>query len=149
MMLREYIDTDKNSLIELDNKALSEVKVEGLPNHFSDLENIEFNYLKNGVFVVAEIDGDLIGMGGLRVIEPGTARINRMRVHPNLQGKGIGHEILVWLEDKAKIYTINKILLNTLKAQTKAQKFYESHGYTKIGEGSPDGFKVVMYEKYI
>ena len=140
---------DKTSIIELNNKSLSEIEVEGLPDFFSDFNNIESYYLANGTFVVAEIDGELVGMGGLRVVDPGTARINRMRVDPNHQRKGIAREILGLLEEKAKVYSVKKILLNTLKVQLKAQSFYESHGYIKIGEGSPNGFEVVMYEKYL
>lgn len=72
-----------------------------------------------------------------------------MRVHPERQGFGIGKMILAWLEEKALHGAIRKIVLNTLAIQKDSQKFYESLGYIKVDEGTPDGFAIFSYEKRI
>lgn len=140
---------DREQVIYLDKLALSEVGAEGLPASFNDLDDVESTYMANGTFVVQEQDGLIIGMGGMRYLGSSTAKISRMRVHPDYQGKGIARLILNWLEFKASEASISTIILNTLAIQEKAQNLYESNGYIKVSEGAPDGFAVVMYEKII
>lgn len=136
-------------MIQLDKVALSDIEVSGLPQGFDDLMDIEKNYLRTGSFIVAEIESEIVGMGAVRFVDPETARINRMRVHPNHQRKGIARTILNYLEHLAEEAGKNTILLNTLAIQTKAQQLYESNGFIKYGEGSPDGFPIFMYRKQL
>lgn len=147
--VRNYRPEDKEAVILLDKLVLAEVQTTGLPSYFDDLEDIENNYLRNGSFVVAEVDGEIVGMGAITYPKLGIARINRMRVHPDMQRKGIARSILNWLEYRAKENGVEKIVLHTLKNQEKAQALYESNGYSNIGESSPNGFLIVMYEKEI
>lgn len=147
--VRNYRPEDKKSVIRLDKLVLAEVQAPGLPNHFDDLEDVEQNYLRNGSFVVAEVGKEIVGMGAITYVDPGIARINRMRVHPDHQRQGIAKAILNWLEYQAEENGVEKIVLDTLKIQEKAQALYESNGYSKTGEGSPNGFHIVMYEKEI
>ena len=151
LRLREYRTEDRESVINLDEIVLAELDahVRGLPRKFDDLHDIESEYLSSGAFVVAESDEGIVGMGGIRFSPDHTARINRMRVHPEKQGFGIGKKILAWLEEKATNSATQKIVLNTLAIQKNAQKLYESFGYVKVEEGSPDGFDIFMYEKEI
>lgn len=147
--VRNYRTEDKKAVILLDKLVLTEVQAPGLPNQFDDLNDIENNYLKNGLFVVTEVDGEIVGMGAITYPTPGVARVNRMRVHPSYQRRGIASAILKWLEYCAEENGVTKIILDTLIIQEKAQELYESNGYIKTGEGAPNGFRVVMYEKEI
>lgn len=147
LSVRPYQSADREAVIRLDELALSDLAVPGLPRNFDDLKEIETRYLQNGAFVVAEVDKLIVGMGAIRYIDQDTARINRMRVDPSHRRKGIARTILNWLELQAKEAGKSRILLNTLALQEKAQQLYESNGYLKIGEGEPDGFKIFMYEK--
>ena len=45
-------------------------------------------------FFTARVDGNLIGCGALRRIDPAISEIKRMYVLPALQGNGIGRQIL-------------------------------------------------------
>jgi GNAT superfamily N-acetyltransferase len=147
--IREYDSADHEAVIHLDKMALADLAVPGLPTNFDDLQEIETRYLTNGSFVVAEDGEEIVGMGAIRYIDQQTARINRMRVLPHHQRKGIARTILDWLEFQAEQAGKSIILLNTLAVQENAQRLYESHGYIKTGEGAPDGFRVFMYEKKI
>lgn len=149
LRLREYRTKDRESVVALDEIVLAELDALGLPRKFDDLDDIESEYLPNGAFVVAQSDAEIIGMGGIRFYPDKTARINRMRVHPDKQGSGIGKMILAWLEARADDAATGKIVLNTLAIQKNAQRLYESFGYVKVGEGAPDGFAIYMYEKEI
>ncbi len=88
-------------------------------------------------------------MGAITYPSLGTARINRMRVHPDHQRKGIASALLNWLEYQAEENGVTKVVLNTLKIQEKDQALYESNGYRITGEGSPNGLHILMYEKEI
>ena len=147
LTLRGFRSEDRDSIVELDEVVLAELDVLGLPRKFADLNAIEKEHLAHGAFVVAETDAVIVGMGGIRFSADKTARINRMRVHPEQQGTGIGRSILIWLEERAVAAGIEKIRLNTLVTQKAAQRLYESSGYVKVGEGSPDGFAIFRYEK--
>ncbi|HWK99454.1 MAG TPA: GNAT family N-acetyltransferase [Parapedobacter sp.] len=147
LSIRLYQPADRESVIRLDQLALSDLSVTGLPRQFDDLKEIETRYLPNGAFIVAEIDELIVGMGAIRYIDQDTARINRMRVDPFHRRKGIARAVLNWLEHQAENAGRSRILLNTLATLEKAQQLYESHDYVKIGEGEPDGFRVFMYEK--
>lgn len=145
--IRPYQAADREAVIRLDELALSDVSVVGLPGNFDDLRDIATHYLRNGAFVVAEVNELIVGMGAIRYIDQDTARINRMRVDPSHRRKGIARTILNWLELQAEHAGRFRIVLNTLATQDNAQQLYESNGYRKVGEGQPDGFEVFMYEK--
>jgi GNAT superfamily N-acetyltransferase len=147
LSVRPYQREDQQAVLRLDELALSDLSVPGLPKQFGDLRDIEARYLRNGVFVVAEIDERIVGMGAIRYIDNHTARISRMRVDPAHKRQGIARTILNWLELQAEAAGKSTIVLNTLAVQEKAQQLYESNGYVKVGEGEPDGFRIFMYEK--
>jgi len=136
--LRESGADDRESVIALDAVALADLEVPRLPENFNDLENIESEFLSNGAFVVAESDRGIVGMGGIKFMPQGTARIKRMRVHPDSQRLGIGRAILTWLEQRATEAGVGKIVLNTLSVQTGAQQLYDAFGYEQTGAGAPD-----------
>lgn len=147
LVIRQFEANDQDAVIRLDRLSLGEVDAAGLPEVFDDLSNIDDVYLRSGEFIVAERDGELVGMGAIRYLDDNTAKINRMRVHPDYQRQGIASAMLDWLLLRAEENRSSRIILNTLKDQTRAQALYESKGFQRIGEGSPDGFDVVMYEK--
>lgn len=79
-----------------------------------------------------EKDGLAIACGRLQENEGKTGQVRFMAVDSAWQGKGLGKDILFFLEEKAKELTLVKI---ELQARENAVKFYESCGY-KIKETS-------------
>src|SRR5690242_10678810 len=62
-----------------------------------------FNNLEPGVqVVIAELDGEPVGCGALRILQDGTGEIKRMFVRPRARGQKIGLAILEELESWAK-----------------------------------------------
>jgi GNAT superfamily N-acetyltransferase len=49
-----------------------------------------------------------------------------MAIHPEYQGRGLGHQLLAYLEEKAQEQGASYI---SLQAREKAVPFYESCGY--------------------
>jgi putative acetyltransferase len=55
----------------------------------------------NLTFLVASVDGQAVGCGALRYLEPGVGEVKRMFVLPEFRGRGIARHILMALESTA------------------------------------------------
>lgn len=83
------------------------------------------------VFVVAYDDeGEAIGCGAIRPINENTAEVKRM--YAKSKAKGIGTEILSYLEGQAKKLGYSKFWLETRLVNKRAIDFYERRGYHRI-----------------
>jgi predicted GNAT family N-acyltransferase len=85
---------------------------------------------------LAEIDsprGQPVPAGTGRCIfpAPGLAKIGRMAVIDDARGRGLGAQLLRFLEDEAKKRGARRF---TLAAQLTARAFYEKLGYAAVGE---------------
>ena len=140
-----------------DNKTVWKLHILGLEQFASylggkwdkDLDNIEEVYLKNGGFIVGEINGKIIAMGAFRKMTDKKAEIKRIRVHPNYQRKGFGQIILAELEKRAAGKSYKILQLDTTDRQIPAQKFFEKNGYvkTKTERLEKHGLDMIYYEK--
>ncbi len=146
---------------EKDEEAIYNLHIEGLKQSESfiddpkardqldqDLKRIREEYIENGgEFFVATMNDEVVGMGALRKINDATAEIKRMRVKPELQGKGIGGLILDKLIEKAKELDYKKLLLDTSTKQIVAQKLYESRGFKESKRGKIHGQETIYYQR--
>lgn len=122
-MIRLYKPEDKTELIDL-------VRI-NTPHFFDPSEEIDFNnYLDNQLedYYVVEQENKIVGCGGINYEnEFKTAVISWDIIHPDLQGKGIGKQLL--------LHRINKIKRNKFVSQIKVRtaqftyKFYEKSGF--------------------
>jgi len=93
-------------------------------------------------FFVVEEQGESIGCGALRVLEPGVAELKRMFVRRPFRGRGFGRQLLEQLERRAQDAGIHTLRLETGWMLEDALALYRAAGYTEIplyGEyiGSP------------
>lgn len=72
-------------------------------------------------FVHAEVYESLYSYAGLNVLG--------LAVLPEFQGKGIGKELMHYLEVNAKNDSVSFVRLNSADYHLEAHKFYESIGY--------------------
>jgi predicted GNAT family N-acyltransferase len=97
------------------------------------------------VHAVALLDGVLCGAGRFVFIEPGVAKIQRMAVIDDVRRRGVGRELLKFLETEARRRGAKKL---TLDAQVQARGFYERAGYRPHGAEFIDaGIPHVAMEK--
>ena len=114
----------------------------------TDLDDIPSSYLAGGgQFLVGEIDGRVVAMGALRVLDERRGEIKRMRVSPDHQRRGFGRAILAQLEDCAAMHGLQTLVLDTAPVWDAARAFYASAGYLEIARGQRDGFDLIFMEK--
>ena len=78
------------------------------------------------------ISGDVtIGTGRLLSHDAATAVIGRMAVDQEWRRKGIGGQILLFLEEEARVQGYRRSLLH---AQEYVKSFYAAHGYVEHGD---------------
>jgi GNAT superfamily N-acetyltransferase len=82
-----------------------------------------------GVFYLIKLDGQLVGMGGLRRLGDGVAEIKRVYVRPECRGKNLGELILQRLIADAKAFGYHKLCLDTALFMTSAHRIYERNGF--------------------
>jgi carbonic anhydrase len=82
-----------------------------------------------GVFYLVEIDGQPMGMGGLRHSAEGIAEMKRVFVPPEGRGHGLGEAIATRLVADARAFGYRRVRLDTLPFMAAAQALYERMGF--------------------
>jgi amino-acid N-acetyltransferase len=82
-------------------------------------------------FVVAELDGEVVGCGALHVLWEDLAEVRTVAVIEEMHGKGIGNQIMIKILENAKEIGVKKVFCLTFET-----KFFGSHGFKEI-EGTP------------
>jgi GNAT superfamily N-acetyltransferase len=85
-----------------------------------------------GAFLVARLDGEPVGCGGLRTLEPGAGEIKRMYVAPSVRRRGVGRALLAGLEEAARDLGWKALRLETGLRQPEAIALYQDTGYERI-----------------
>ncbi len=87
-----------------------------------------------GVFYLLDVDGRVVGMGGLRRVREDVGEIKRMYVKPGFRGAGLGRSLLQKLLTEAREFGFSLILLETGKFMKAAQGLYRSMGFRERPE---------------
>ena len=120
------------------------------PVNFSDLSDITGCFVRTGGgFLVAEQDGHLVGMGGIRPSGQQRAEVLRVRVHPATRRRGVGRAVMTALEQRAGELGIRELHLDTATNQPEAMVFYRRLGYREVGREHRPGWSwtLVYYAK--
>jgi N-acetylglutamate synthase-like GNAT family acetyltransferase len=95
-----------------------------------DLDDIWQHYVVPGnVFVVAEVDGRIVGSGALIEESKGVGRLVRMSVSPDWQRRGIGRKLVQYLIQKAQEQGCQHLLVSTNHDWYDAIGLYQSCGF--------------------
>ena len=151
MEVRRYRAPDHDAVWDLHNIALIEVGAHaGNGPWDDDLHRIEAEFISNGgEFFVGVVDRRIVAMGALRRLDDTRGEICRMRVHPELQRRGLGTRILSMLEERARELGFRTLTLDTTVGQVAAMSMYMKSGYEEVARGRKFGFAVVEFEKQI
>ena len=84
-------------------------------------------------FLVAELDGRVVGCGALHVMWEDLAEVRTVAVDPELAGRGIGSAVLQALLGRAREVGVKRVFCLTF-----AVPFFERHGFTEIDDTPVD-----------
>src|SRR3989344_7425665 len=102
LKIRRYRKSDNETVWDLHKTGLRQNNAYILSGKWDeDLDKIEKVYLKNGEFLIGEINSKIVAMGAFKKISDEKAEIKRIRVYPEYQRKGLGQKILNKLEKRA------------------------------------------------
>jgi ribosomal protein S18 acetylase RimI-like enzyme len=120
---------DDNSIVSILNQ-LSQNLLERFgsdgKNSFTDWENNNSKY----VFVIAELNSEIVGCGAIRPVSEYVGEVKRM--YSKYQGKNIGKTILTFLEAAAIETGYSELILETRIKNEIACGFYQKAGYNII-----------------
>lgn len=85
-----------------------------------------------GAFLVAVLDGQPVGCGGIRTVFSGVAEMKRLYVAPAARGRGVARRLLAALEEAALAVGSRRLVLETGSKQPEALALYASSGYTAV-----------------
>lgn len=151
MEVRRYRPSDHDTVWDLHNVALNEVGAHaGNGPWDDDLHRIEAEYLDaGGEFYVGVLEDRIVAMGALKRLTDTRAEICRMRVHPDVQRRGLGTRILSKLEERARELGFRILTLETTAGQVAAIRMYRKARYEEVSRDRKFGFDTVAFEKRI
>lgn len=115
-----------NQLVELRYKVL----LEPLGLKFLDLHRAkEVSYLHIGC--IDNLNDKLVGGLMLIPLDNESIRMMQVAVLPEYQGKGVGHQMVAYAQQRAKEAGYSKIIMH---AMLSVVSFYEKMGYTQEGD---------------
>jgi putative acetyltransferase len=123
-------DDVSRALIESLNAELSGAYTEPGATHFG-LDPAEVSNGR-GAFLVIYHEGNPVGCGAVRRLDPETAELKRMYVCPAVRGRGLGRRLVAALEAEAHTLGVRRLILETGTRQSAALALYRATGFQPI-----------------
>jgi GNAT superfamily N-acetyltransferase len=169
LYLRRYHAADHGAVLELHQEGLAQVGLRPGDGVYYDHDffRMEDIYLRNdGEFIVGELNGRIVAMGGLRradLVPAGQARafggyvlggpeldaaeMVRLRVRPAVQRRGYGAALVEALEQRAAEYGYRVLRADTTELQGPALQLYRRFGWTVTRRETIGGIVNVYLQK--
>ncbi|XVQ09249.1 GNAT family N-acetyltransferase [Spirillospora sp. CA-255316] len=169
LRLRRYRAADHDTVLELHREGLAQVGLRPGDGVYYDHDffRMEDIYLRNdGEFIVGELDGRIVAMGGLRradLVPAGRDRalggyvtggpaldaveMVRLRVHRRAQRRGYGRAVVAALEERAAEYGYRVLRADTTELQGPALQLYRDFGWTETRREVIGGIVNIYLEK--
>ncbi|GAA2146318.1 GNAT family N-acetyltransferase [Actinomadura napierensis] len=169
LRLRRYRATDHATVLALHREGLAQVGLRPGDGVYYDHDffRMEDIYLRNdGEFLVGEVDGRIVAMGGLRradLVPGGSARafggyapgapvldaveMVRLRVRPSVQRRGYGTAVVSALEERAVEYGYRILRGDTTELQAPALALYRKFGWRETRREVIGGIVNIYIEK--
>ncbi len=80
------------------------------------------------VVIVARSDTEVLGFAAMEFLDV-HGHLSLLAVKPEARRLGLGHDLLIWLEQSAAVAGLDHISLEVRSNNASAIAFYEQHGY--------------------
>jgi DNA-binding MarR family transcriptional regulator/RimJ/RimL family protein N-acetyltransferase len=101
----------------------------------------------SGLFVIARLEGEAVGCGGLKRVDEATGEIKRVWTAPSARGLGVARRMLRTLEAAARKKRLKTLRLDTNRSLTEAHALYRSEGYEEIPPFNDNPYADHWFEK--
>lgn len=102
-----------------------------------------------GVLLIARVDGEAAGLGGVRHLETEIAEVKSMYVAPAFRGCGLGRQILARLDQIALEHGCRAVRLDTSDYLTPAVGLYRSAGYREVPAYNENPKADLWFERHL
>jgi GNAT superfamily N-acetyltransferase len=150
--LRRYTPCDHPAVFSLHQQCLFQVGLRPGDGVYydDDFARIEEIYLRGrGEFLVGEVGEQVAALGGLRRVNDVTAEMVRLRVRPDLQGRGYGAALVTVLEQRATELGYRVLRADTTVRQRAAIALYRSFHWREVDRKVTGGTVTVYFEKQL
>ncbi len=104
------------------------------PKYRALMETLETEHARpQGIILLAELNGQIIGCGMSRAIDPQTSEIKRLFVTAEGRGHGIARRLMTALMDQARDDGYARVVLDTSRNLTAARALYAAMGLQERG----------------
>lgn len=111
------------------------VPLDAVPESHPDLADIGKEFLRSGGdFLVAEVDGRVVGTAGLLLRGDAEADVVSVAVHPALRRRGIGSALVEAAERRASDLGVRTLNLDVGSNAREAIEFYRASGFQRMDE---------------
>jgi GNAT superfamily N-acetyltransferase len=112
-----------------------------------DSARVEDMVPPSGLFVIARLDGEAVGCGGLKRTSKTVGEIKRVWTAPSARGIGVARRLLRTLEAAAREKGLKTLRLDTNRALTEAHALYHSEGYKEVARFNDNPYAHHWFEK--
>jgi GNAT superfamily N-acetyltransferase len=125
-LLADYLTTALRRLHET-------FDIEDSPTDVSSVRDSLREYAdpSKALYVAEDETGKLVGVAGVRTLEPGVLEVKRMYVVPESRGRRVGSQLLDRLLDEAEHLGAETVRLDTARFMADAQRLYRSRGFAE------------------
>lgn len=102
-----------------------------------------------GLLVVAAVEGEPVGCGGVRLMSAGIAELTRMWVAPRMRRQGLGALLVKHLEQHAVEHGRSRVRLDTRSDLTEARALYARVGYLEVAPFNDGLYADHWFEKQL
>jgi DNA-binding MarR family transcriptional regulator/RimJ/RimL family protein N-acetyltransferase len=124
-------------------------RFEGGFDGMDDYARVDDMIPPTGIFVIARLDGDAVGCGGLKRVDKATGEIKRVWTVPAARGMGVARRILRTLEAAARERGLKTLRLDTNRALTEAHALYRSEGYEEVARFNDNPYAHHWFKKQL
>lgn len=124
----EHID----QIVELTQQLNPDMDTELLKSRQVSMFDFE-NHTCFGCYFNDELVGVLSGWITVRLYSGKQLEIDNVIIDKSMQSKGLGKQILQWIEQWAKVRDCLSVELNTYVHNSRSHKFYFNQGYKILG----------------
>ena len=103
----------------------------------------------NGVLLLARVDGEPVGLAGVRHLDTDVAEVKSMYVVPEHRGRGLGRTLLTEVERLAAERGCTRTRLDTSDYLTDAIALYRAAGYREVPDYNGNAKANLWFERQL